>query len=104
MDLGVSSYQIDAKERGFSYMLDDASLDMRMDKTGILTAKDVVNEYSEEKLYDIINKYGEERFAKNIARNIVISRKEKQIETAGELVKIIKKSIPAKFETTRTSS
>lgn len=84
-------------------MTDDARLDMRMDKTSNFTAKDVVNEYSEERLYDIINKYGEERFAKNIARNIVISRKEKQIETAGELVEIIRKSIPTKFQDRRTS-
>lgn len=84
-------------------MADDADLDMRMDKTSNFTAKDVVNEYSEEKLYDIINKYGEERFAKNIARNIVISRNEKQIETAGELVEIIRKSIPSRFQDMRAS-
>lgn len=84
-------------------MSDDAKLDMRMDKTSEFTAKEVVNEYSEEKLYDIIYKYGEEKFAKNIAKNIVISRKEKPIETAGELVKIIKNSIPAKFQDNRAS-
>lgn len=84
-------------------MADDARLDMRMDKTSNFTAKDVVNEYSEEKLYNIINKYGEERFAKNIAKNICISRKEKQIEKTGELVEIIRKSIPSKFQDMRTS-
>lgn len=80
-------------------MIEDADLDMRMDKTANFSAKDVVNEYSEEKLYEIISKYGEERFAKKIARNICISRKDKQIEKTGELVEIIRKSIPAKFDT-----
>lgn len=84
-------------------MADDADLDMRMDKTSKLTAKYIINEYSEEKLYDIINKYGEERFARSIARNICISREEKAIEKAGELVGIIRKSIPAKFQDLRTS-
>ena len=98
LDLGVSSYQIDNKERGFSYMEPQSILDMRMDKTSSLTAKEVVNTYSEEKLYEIISKYGEEKFAKKIANNICISRKSKAIETTGELVDIIKKSIPAKFQ------
>lgn len=98
LDLGVSSYQIDSKERGFSYMIDEAPLDMRMDKTSDFSAKDVVNSYSEKKLYDIINKYGEEKFAKKIARNICIARKNKPLETAGELVEVIKKTIPIKFQ------
>ena len=93
LDLGVSSYQLDEKERGFSY-IGNAELDMRMDKTQKLTAENVVNEYSEEKLYEIIWKYGEERYAKNIAKNICIERKNKKIVTTQELVDIIKKSIP----------
>lgn len=97
LDLGVSSYQLDERERGFSYMSEDSILDMRMDRTATLTAKDVVNTYSEEKLARILEKYGEERFAKRIARNICEKRNEKEIETTGELVEIIRKSIPAKF-------
>lgn len=93
LDLGVSSYQLDERTRGFSYMSDN-SLDMRMDKTQELTAKDVVNNYSEEELIKILTVYGEERFAKQIAANICKSRQEKEIETTGELVEIIKKSIP----------
>ncbi len=98
LDLGVSSYQIDNEERGFSYMA-DSELDMRMDKEAELTAKKVINEYTEEKLYEIISKYGEEKFAKKIARNICEKRKEKQIESTGELAEIIKRSIPIKFQT-----
>ena len=97
LDLGVSSYQLDEKERGFSYMSEDSILDMRMDRTSTLTAKDVVNTYSEDELTRIFDEYGEERFAKRIARNICERRKEKDIETTGELVEIIRKSIPAKF-------
>ena len=97
LDLGVSSYQLDSKERGFSYMSEENTLDMRMDKTASLTAKEVVNEYDEEELARIISEYGEERFAKKIAKNICIQRKIKEIETTGELVEIIRKSIPAKF-------
>lgn len=93
LDLGVSSYQLDEKERGFSY-LGDNELDMRMDKTQKLTAKTVVNTYSEEELSEIIYKYGEERFSRVIAKNICIQRKIKPIETTGELVKIIEKSKP----------
>ena len=93
LDLGVSSYQLDEKKRGFSY-LGNAKLDMRMDVTQELTAEKVVNDYTEEKLEDIIFHYGEERFAKQIARNICKQRKEKRIETTEELVKIIKASIP----------
>ena len=98
LDLGVSSYQIDNKERGFSYMQDEAELDMRMDKTSNITASLVVNTYSEEKLAEIINMYGEEKFAKKIARNICIAREKAEIKTSGELVEIIKSSIPAKFQ------
>lgn len=93
LDLGVSSYQLDERARGFSYM-GEATLDMRMDKTQELTAKDVVNNYTEEKLSRIIEEYGEERFAKNIARNIVKDRKISPIETTMQLVDIIRKSIP----------
>ena len=93
LDLGVSSYQLDEKSRGFSYMA-DAALDMRMDKTQDFTAKDVVNNYTKEQLIKILLDYGEEKFAKNIANNIVNKRKEKPIETTGELVEIIKNSIP----------
>lgn len=98
LDLGVSSYQLDKKSRGFSYISAESALDMRMDKTCVLTAKDVVNTYSEEELSRIIYDYGEEKFAKRIARNICEARKEKQIETTGELVEVIKKSIPVKFQ------
>lgn len=94
LDLGVSSYQLDEKTRGFSYMA-EAKLDMRMDKTQELTAKEVLNTYSEEKLADIIYEYGEEKFSRAIARNIVKSREEKIIETTKELVEIIEKSIPS---------
>ena len=93
LDLGVSSYQLDERNRGFSY-LGSNELDMRMDKEQSLTAKDVVNNYSEEELANIIFEYGEERFARNIARNICKAREEKLIETTSELVKIIEESIP----------
>ena len=93
LDLGVSSYQLDERNRGFSYM-DDARLDMRMDKTQELDAEKVVNEYSEEELLKIISEYGEERFAKNIARNICKKRSESRIKTTKELVDIIRDSIP----------
>ena len=93
LDLGVSSYQLDEKSRGFSY-IGENELDMRMDKTQSLTAKEVVNTYSEEDLANIIYEYGEERFSRNIAKNICEQRKEKQIETTSELVKIIENSIP----------
>ncbi len=93
LDLGVSSYQLDEKVRGFSY-LGDNKLDMRMDKTQELTAEDVVNNYSEEALAKIFFEYGEEQFSRNIAKNIVKQRELKRIETTSELVKIIENSIP----------
>ncbi len=93
LDLGVSSYQLDERNRGFSY-LGDNKLDMRMDKTQNLTAEIVVNTYPEQKLADIIYEYGEERFSRQIAKNICIQRKTKKIETTKELVEIIEKSIP----------
>ena len=93
LDLGVSSYQLDERNRGFSY-IGDADLDMRMDKSQKLDAKYVVNNYKEEELARIIFEYGEERFSRSIARNICQYRKEKTIETTLELVKIIEKSIP----------
>ena len=93
LDLGVSSYQLDERARGFSY-IGNSKLDMRMDQNQKLTAEIIVNEYQEEELANIIFNYGEERFAKNIAKNICECRKNKRIETTGELVEIIKKSIP----------
>lgn len=96
LDLGVSSYQIDEKTRGFTYM-DDGPLDMRMDKSQKLTAEYIVNNYKEQDLARIIFEYGEEKFSRMIARNICEYRKNKKIETTGELVKIIEKSIPGKF-------
>lgn len=96
LDLGVSSYQIDEKTRGFTYM-DDGPLDMRMDKSQELTAEYIVNNYKEKELARIIFEYGEEKFSKKIARNICECRKNKKIETTAELVKIIERSIPGKF-------
>ena len=93
LDLGVSSYQLDERNRGFSY-LGENELDMRMDKTQELTAKEVVNTYSETELANVIYEYGEERFSRQIARNICEYRKSKEIETTKELVEIIEKSIP----------
>lgn len=93
LDLGVSSYQLDEKSRGFSY-IGNSRLDMRMDQEQNLTAEIIVNEYKEEELSKLIFDYGEERFAKNIARNICEYRKQKRIETTEELVNIIEKSIP----------
>ena len=93
LDLGVSSYQLDEKSRGFSYM-EEAELDMRMDKTQQLTAKYVVNNYKEEELANIIYDYGEEKFSRKIAKNICEYRKQKEICTTKELVEIIEKSVP----------
>ena len=93
LDLGVSSYQLDEKSRGFSYMQND-DLDMRMDRTQTLTAKKVINEYSKDKLIKILEEYGEEKFARKIVTNIIEKRKTSPIETTFELVDIIKKSIP----------
>lgn len=96
LDLGVSSYQLDNEERGFSYRYDTA-LDMRMDRRQALSAKDIINGYSETELYRVIRDYGEEQFAKNIAKHIVAARKDKPVETTGELNEIIKAAIPAKM-------
>lgn len=93
LDLGVSSYQLDTASRGFTYR-EDAPLDMRMDQRQAMTAKDIVNEYGEMELYRIIRDYGEEAFAKNIAKHIVSAREQKEIETTGELIQIIKAAIP----------
>lgn len=93
LDLGVSSYQIDTQERGFSYML-DSELDMRMDLTQKFSAKDVINNYKEEELARIIYEYGEEKFSRQIANKICKQREKKQIEKTGELVEIIKQAIP----------
>lgn len=95
LDLGVSSYQLDERNRGFSYMT-DSELDMRMDKSSGITAKDVVNTYTEEKLANIIYEYGEEKFSRRIAKNICEYRANKEIETTIELVNIIEKSVPRK--------
>ncbi|MBR4733033.1 MAG: 16S rRNA (cytosine(1402)-N(4))-methyltransferase RsmH [Lachnospiraceae bacterium] len=96
LDLGVSSYQLDTEERGFSYRY-DAPLDMRMDQRQSLTARDIVNTYSEKELYSIIRDYGEDPFAKNIAKHIAKARAEKPIETTFELNEVIKAAIPAKM-------
>ena len=95
LDLGVSSYQLDERNRGFSYM-GEAELDMRIDRTQDLTAKEVINSYSQEELAKIIFEYGEEKFSRSIARKIAEHRKEKQIETTEELVSIIEEVVPRK--------
>ncbi len=99
LDLGVSSYQLDTVERGFGYK-NDAPLDMRMDQRQSLTARDIVNGYSEMELFRIIKDYGEDQFAKNIAKHIVRARAEKPIETTFELNEIIRAAIPAKMRAT----
>ncbi len=99
LDLGVSSYQLDTAERGFTYR-EDAPLDMRMDQRNPKTAADIVNTYSESDLYRIIRDYGEDRFAKNIAKHIVRAREDHPIATTGELTEIIKAAIPAKIRAT----
>lgn len=98
LDLGVSSFQLDDRERGFSYLKDDVLLDMRMDKTNPKSALTVVNGYSEKELKNILWLYGEEKFSTQIARNIVAKRQIKPIETVGELNEIIASSIPKKFQ------
>lgn len=100
LDLGVSSLQLDTPERGFTYRDENAPLDMRMDDRQSLTAKDIVNGYSEMDLYRIIRDYGEDKFAKNIAKHIVQERAKKPIETTGELTEIIRASIPMKVQVT----
>lgn len=99
LDIGVSSYQLDTASRGFTYNVDTA-LDMRMDQRQEMTAKDIVNGYSEEDLYRIIRDYGEDKFAKNIAKHIVQARQIKPVETTFELDEIIKAAIPMKFRAT----
>ena len=100
LDLGVSSFQLDTPERGFTYRSEDAPLDMRMDDRLVLTARNIVNDYSEMDLFRIIKDYGEDRFAKNIAKHIVNARAKKPIETTGELNEIIKAAIPQKVRAT----
>ena len=97
LDLGVSSYQLDTAERGFSYR-EDAPLDMRMDRRQKMTARDIVNDYEERELYRVIRDYGEDKFAKNIAKHIVAARQKAPIETTGQLTEIIRVSIPMKFQ------
>ena len=98
LDLGVSSYQLDTAERGFTYNNPDAPLDMRMDQRGKMTAADIVNEYSAADLTRILRDYGEERYASNIANNIVKARESHKLSTSGELVEIIRRSIPMKVQ------
>ncbi|MGN0353005.1 MAG: 16S rRNA (cytosine(1402)-N(4))-methyltransferase RsmH [Roseburia sp.] len=100
LDLGVSSFQLDTPERGFTYREENAPLDMRMDDRQTLTAKDIVNDYSEQELYRIIRDYGEDKFAKNIAKHIVQARAKKPIETTGDLTEIIRAAIPMKVQVT----
>lgn len=99
LDLGVSSYQLDQAERGFTYR-EDVPLDMRMDQRQTMTARDIVNDYSENQLYRIIRDYGEDKFAKNIAKHIAAARAKEPIETTGQLIEIIKGAIPMKFRVT----
>ena len=97
LDLGVSSYQLDNEQRGFTYRT-DAPLDMRMDQRQSLTAGDIVNGYEEKELYRIIRDYGEDKFAKNIAKHIVAARAQSPIQTTGELTEIIRRAIPMKIQ------
>lgn len=97
LDIGVSSYQLDTADRGFTYKEEDAPLDMRMDRRMTITAEDIVNDYSEKELFRVIRDYGEDQFAKNIAKHIVMARQERRITTTGELTEIIKAAIPMKF-------
>lgn len=100
LDLGVSSYQLDTPERGFSYMEEEAPLDMRMDRRMELTARDIVNGYSEAELFRIIRDYGEDPFAKNIAKHIVRCREKKELVTCGDLNEAIRAAIPMKIQKT----
>ena len=99
LDIGVSSYQLDNADRGFTYKV-DAPLDMRMDKSNPVTAKDIVNGYTEMELFRVIRDYGEDKFAKNIAKHIVMARNRKELETTGELIEAIRAAIPAKIQAT----
>ncbi len=99
LDLGVSSYQLDTPERGFSYKA-DVELDMRMDRRNSRTAKDIVNTYSQQDLFRMIRDYGEDKFAQNIAKHIVVAREHSEIQTTGELVEVIKSAIPMKVQKT----
>lgn len=98
LDFGVSSYQLDCEERGFSYMKPNAPLDMRMDAGAPLTAETILNEYTEKQIAFILKEYGEERFANVIASNLVKARADKRLKTCGEFVEIIERSIPKKFQ------
>ena len=98
LDFGVSSYQLDNEERGFSYMRPNAPLDMRMDATQEFTAQTLINEYPREKISEVLKKYGEEKFASRIAEEIVKARTRKAVTTCGELVDIIEKTIPKKLQ------
>lgn len=98
LDLGVSSFQLDVKERGFSYRVEDAPLDMRMDERQARTARDIVNGYSEAELFRVIRDYGEERYAKSIARRIVEARKRQEITKSGQLNEIIRAAVPKKAQ------
>lgn len=98
LDFGVSSYQLDSEDRGFSYMKPNAPLDMRMNRSQRLTAEDIINGYTKEEIVKILKEYGEENFASSIASNIVKDREKRRITTCGELVEIIEKSIPYKFK------
>ncbi|MDE7256830.1 MAG: 16S rRNA (cytosine(1402)-N(4))-methyltransferase RsmH, partial [Clostridia bacterium] len=98
LDFGVSSYQLDCEERGFSYMKPNAPLDMRMDANAPLTAETILNEYTEKQIARILKEYGEERFANIIAANLVKARADKRLTTCGQFVEIIEKSIPKKFQ------
>jgi len=100
LDLGVSSFQLDTPDRGFTYKEENAPLDMRMDQRQELTAQEIVNTYSERELFRIIKDYGEDRFAKNIAKNIVRKRQEKLFQTTGELIDVIRMSIPMRIQAT----
>ena len=99
IDLGVSSYQLDTAKRGFSYRM-GAPLDMRMDQRQKMTARDIVNSYSEAELYRVIRDYGEDKFAKNIAKHIVAEREKGRVETTGQLNEIIRRAIPMKIQKT----